>query len=91
MMKISSWISGTTALVIDKNIWRSKWCLGLFQVLKDHAPLKRKRVKHTLLLDRYNPDILHASTETDKAKIINNSEEYKYCRNKVKNLISNSK
>ncbi|XP_060561384.1 uncharacterized protein LOC132721143, partial [Ruditapes philippinarum] len=61
------------------------------QVLNEHAPLKRKRVKHTHLPDWYNPDILHASKQRDKAKKINNNEDYKYWRNKVKNLISSSK
>ncbi|XP_053398328.1 uncharacterized protein LOC128556711 [Mercenaria mercenaria] len=60
-------------------------------VLNRHAPFKQKRVKHVHLPDWYNPEILQATKERDKAKKLNDRAQYKFWRNKVKSLIYNSK
>ena len=66
--------------------------ISLFsKVLNSHAPMKEKHVKHAQQPDWFNKDIANAIKSRNRAKKLNNSEDYKFWRQKVKNLVYESK
>ena len=69
--------------------------LGFFSdifntVLSKHAPKKKKRVKKSKQPNWMNQDISNAIRTRDRYKL-QNAEQYRFWRNKTKNLIHNSK
>ena len=59
-------------------------------VLSKHAPKKKKRVKKSKQPNWMNQDISNAIRTRDRYKL-QNAEQYRFWRNKTKNLIHNSK
>jgi len=60
-------------------------------VLNSHAPIKQKRVKRIQQPDWFNNNISFAIKQRDYAKKVNNSQQYKFWRQKVKSTVTKSK
>ena len=75
----------------DPNEALDVWYNHFLSVLNVHAPVKTKRVKHHRLPQWLTPDIIKAMAERDKLKKSKLFPEYKKMRNKIKNLVRNSK
>ncbi|CAG2217543.1 unnamed protein product [Mytilus edulis] len=71
-------------------------CLQLFydmlnKVLDKHAPVVEKRVKKDRQPDWYNSEIIYARNMRDKYNALGLWSEYRFWRNKTKQIIENSK
>ena len=71
-------------------------CLQLFydmlnKVLDKHAPVVEKRVKKERQPDWYNSEIIYARNMRDKYNALGLWSEYRFWRNKTKQIIENSK
>jgi hypothetical protein len=67
------------------------WYSAFLPVLDMHAPVKRRRVKHPKLPPWLNADITNAMAQRDQFKKSKQFVEYKKARNKVKNMVRDSK
>lgn len=68
-----------------------KWYQLFLSVLDTHAPIKSKRVKNSKLPQWLSSDIKQAMKERDRLKKDKNFIEYKKQRNKIKNMVRDSK
>ena len=75
----------------DPNNALDAWYNLFLSVLNKHAPIKSKRVKHPKLPQWISTDILKAMAQRDQLKKSKNFIEYKSARNKIKNMIRDSK
>ncbi|XP_052098465.1 uncharacterized protein LOC127733162 [Mytilus californianus] len=71
-------------------------CFQLFydmlnKVLNKHAPVVEKRVKNDRQPDWYNSEIMYAGNMRDKYNALGLWSEYRFWRNKTKQIIENSK
>jgi hypothetical protein len=68
-----------------------KWYQLFLTALDAHAPIKVRRVKHSKLPQWLTPDIIQAMKQRDQLKKSKNFAEYKRQRNKIKNMVRDSR
>ena len=81
----------TIKLFDDTDDIMEAWLDLFLQVVDKHVPIKQHRVKHKNQPQWMTPEILDAMKCRDKHKSLGNDNEYKIWRNKVIELINNSK
>ena len=75
----------------DLNVALSHWIDVFLDVINQHAPLEKKRVKHQTLLPWLNADIKQAMLLRDKCRKQKKFVEYKQQRNRVNYLVREAK
>lgn len=75
----------------DANQALEKWYNVFLSVLDSHAPVTNRRVKHPKLPKWLTPEITQAMAERDRLKKSKKFAEYKQMRNKIKNMVRDSK
>ena len=75
----------------DTNDILETWTDLFLEAMDKNVPIKQHRVKHKNQPQWITPDILDAIKSRDRHKSLGNDSEYKYWRNKVTQLIKESK
>ena len=75
----------------DTNDILDAWSDLCLQIVDANVPIKQHRVKYKNQPQWITPDILDATKCRDRHKSFGNENEFKYCRNKVTNMIRKAK
>ena len=67
------------------------WCSLFSEIIDKHVPLKQRRVKHINQPIWLTRDTFESIKTRDRFKVLGNTDQYKFWRNKVDNWIKQSK
>ena len=75
----------------DPNNALTVWYDGFMNIVDKHAPVRKKRVKHSVMPKWLTPEIIQAMKDRDRFKKQKQFDEYKQQRNKISTMVKEAK